>query len=97
MATTISVAEEANTSPAGANKACSDGGSQKDKHGDGERTGAGRTGAGSRGASPKRPLCHGSRLRKELLCLQRVRAHGPALQKQGEDGRRKEGGVRGKL
>ena len=55
-AMTISVAEEANASPAGANKACSDGGSRKDKCGDGKRTGA-----RNRGDPQKRPLCHGGR------------------------------------
>ena len=49
IVTTISVAEEANASLAGANKACSDRGSRKNECGDGEGT---RT--GDRGVSQKR-------------------------------------------
>jgi len=74
IATTISIAEEANTSSAGANKACSNGGSRKDKCGDGERT---RT--GNRGAFQKRPLCYRSRSGKKLLCLWRIWTHGSPL------------------
>ena len=74
IATTISVAEEANASSAGANKACSDGGSRKDECSDGEGTGA-----GGRNASQKRPLCYGSGSGKKLLCLQRIWAYGPPL------------------
>ena len=74
IVTTISVAEEANASLAGANKACSNGGSRKDKCGDGEGTRAGGS-----GTFQKRPLCYGSRLGKKLLCLQRIWAHSPPL------------------
>ena len=51
---TISVAEEANTS-AGNNRACSDGGSRKDKYSSGKGCGT-----RSRGSSKTRPLCDGS-------------------------------------
>ena len=67
---TISVAKEANTSPVGNNRACSNGGSRKDKCSDGEGTGT-----GGRGVSQKRPLCYRSRLGKKLLCLWRIWAH----------------------
>jgi len=74
IATTISVAEKANASSAGTNKACSDEGSRKNECGDGEGTRI-----GGRGASQKRPLCYGSRLGKKLLCLRRIWAHGLPL------------------
>ena len=74
IATTISVAEEANTFSVGANKACSDKGSQKDKCSDSKGTGA-----EDWGTSQKRPLCYGSRSGKKLLFLQRIWAHGPPL------------------
>jgi len=74
IAMTISVAEEANTFSAGANKACSDGRSRKDKCSDDEET---RT--EGKGASQKRPLCYGSRSGKKLLRLQRIWAHGLPL------------------
>ena len=74
IAMTINVAEEANASSAGANKACSNGGSRKDECSDGEGTGA-----GGRDAFQKRSLCYESRSRKKLLCLRRIWAHGPPL------------------
>ena len=74
IAMTISVAEEANAFSAGVNKACSNGGSRKNKCSNGEGTGA-----GGRGASQKRHLCYGSRLGKKLLHLWRIWAHGPLL------------------
>jgi len=74
IATTISVAEEANTPSVSANKACSDRGSRKNEHGDGEGTRA-----GSRGTFQKRPLRYRSGLEKKLLHLQRIWAYGPPL------------------
>ena len=74
IATTLSVAEETTVSSAGDNRACSDGGSGKDKCSGGE-------GSGARGwsFSKKRSLCHGGRQRKKLLRLWRVWAYGPPL------------------
>ena len=74
IATTISVAEEANVSSAGTNKACSNGGSRKDKCDNGKGTGTEH-----RGISQKRPLRYGSRSGEKLLCLWRVWAHSPPL------------------
>ena len=77
IATTISVAEDANAPLAGNNRACSDGRSGEDKHGSGERARS-RTGYG--GFSETRPLCYGSRQGKKLLCLQGFQVYGPQLQ-----------------
>ena len=54
-AMTISVAKEANVSPAGDNRAYSNGGSRKDKCSSGERARLGDRG------SKKRPICNGGR------------------------------------
>ena len=71
-ATTFDVAEEAAIASAGDNRACSDGGSGKDKC-------SGHEGVGSRGSSKTGPLCYGHRSWEKLLCLQGIRAHGPQL------------------
>jgi len=79
LAMTLSVAKEANAS-AGDNRACSD---RRDR--ENECGGRERTGAGDRGFSKTGSLCYGSRSREELLCLQRIRAHGPLLQESGNE------------
>jgi len=61
---TLSVAEEANISLAGNNRAYSNRRGREDKCGGSERI---RT--GDKGSSKKESLCYGSRSRKELLCL----------------------------
>ena len=71
-ATTFGVAEEAAIASVGDNRACSEGGSGKDKC-------SGREGAGSRGSSKTGPLCYGHRSWEKLLRLQGIRAHGPQL------------------
>jgi len=70
---TTSVTEKATTSSAGNNSACSDRRGGKDKYGSGKRTETGDR------SSQKRPLCNGGGQKKELLCLQRIWAHGPTL------------------
>jgi len=70
-AMTISVAKEANASPAGNNRACSNRGSRKDEYSSSERVG--------NGGSKKRLIYNRNRQRKELLCLWRFQAHGPPL------------------
>ena len=74
IAMTISVVEEANAFSAGANKACSNRGSRKDKCSDSKRTGA-----GDKGTSQKRSLHYGNGSGEKLLCLQRIWAHGLPL------------------
>jgi len=75
-----SVAKEATTTSAGDNRACSDGGYRKNKCGGSEGIGnRGRTEYGS--SSKKGPIRNGNRSREELLCMQRIQAHGPSLQK----------------
>ena len=64
---TISVTEEATTSSAGDNRACSNRRGREDECGGSEGVG---TGDGD--SNKKGPLCYRSRSRKELLCLQRV-------------------------
>ena len=61
---TPSVAEEATTSSAGDNRACSNGGSREDKCGDNTTAAEDRVGA-------MQPICHGGRQREELLYLWR--------------------------
>jgi len=48
------VAEKANVFSAGDNRACSNGGSRKNKHGDGTATAGDRVGA-------MQPICHGDK------------------------------------
>ena len=74
IAMTISVAEEATTSLAGDNKACSDGRGRKNKCGSSEVVGIGDGSSSQNG-----PLYYRSELGKELLCLQRFWAHGLSL------------------
>ena len=74
IAMTLSVTEEANTFSAGNNKTCSNRRSRKNECSNGERI---RTRDG--GSSKKRPLCNRSGQREELLCLQKIRAHGLLL------------------
>jgi len=76
IAITLSVAEEANAFSAGDNRACSNGRSKENKYSSGERI---RTRNG--GFSKKRPLYNGSGQGEELLCLWRIWAYGPSLQK----------------
>ena len=74
-AMTPSMAEEArNAASVGDNRACSDGGSRKDKYGNGTATAEGRVGT-------MQPICHGNRQGEELLCLWRFQAYGLLLQK----------------
>jgi len=73
-AITTSVAEKANASSAGNNRACSDGRDQKDEYSSSERFRA-----EDGGSSKKRPLCYGNRQREKLLCLWGFWAHGPPL------------------
>ena len=74
-ATTLSVAEEArNTTLVDDNRACSDGGSRKNKHSDDITVAEGRVGA-------TQPLCHEDRQGEELLCLRRFWVHDPTLPK----------------
>jgi len=88
---TISVAKEVNAS-AGNNGACSNGGSGKDECNSSERA---RGGTKYGDSSKTGPICNGSGLREELLCLWGFRAHGLLLQKQRKrkTNRRKEDGV----
>ena len=87
---TISVTEEATTSSAGDNRACSDGREREDECSSGEGIRA-----RGRDSSKMGSLCYGSGPRKELLCLWGFRAHGPPLQEQRKRkaNGRKEGGV----
>jgi len=73
---TPSVAEKANALSVGDNRACSNGRSRKNEYGDDEGTGT-RDGD----TSQKEPLYNGGRPRKKLLCLWRIWAYGPLLQK----------------
>ena len=80
LAMTSSVAKEVTTASAGDNRACSNGGYRKNKCGGSEGIGnRSRTEYGS--SSKKRPIHNGNRLRKELLCVRRIWAYGPSLQK----------------
>jgi len=67
-AMTFGMAEKAAIASAGNNRACSDGRSQKNKHGGGERIGN-WDGTKCRGSSRMRPLCYGYRSKSELLCM----------------------------
>jgi len=73
---TPSVAEKANALSVGDNRACSNGRSRKNEYGDDEGTGT-RDGD----TSQKGPLYNGGGPRKKLLCLWRIWAYGPLLQK----------------
>ena len=84
-AMTRSVAEETrNATSAGDNRARSDEGSRKNKHGDDTTAAEGRVGT-------MQPLCYGDRQGEELLCLQRFWAYGLTLLKWGQRGRMEEG------
>ena len=72
---TLSVAEEANTSSAGDNRACSNGKGRKNKC-----SGSEGVGTGNGDSSKTGPLCDGGRQREELLCLWEFWAYGPSLQ-----------------
>jgi len=76
------VAEEATTSSAGDNRACSDGRDRENECDSGEGIGTGD------GGSQKRLLCDGGGQEEELLYLWRFWTHGPSLQ---ESGKRKNG------
>ena len=74
IAMTISVTKEATASSAGDNRAYSDGGNRKDKHGGGKRIRI-----RCRDSSKTGSLCNGGRSGEELLCLQRIWTYGPSL------------------
>jgi len=76
---TLSVAEEANASSAGNNRACSNRRSGKNECSDDEGIGAGDR------APKKRPLRDGGGPGEELLCMQRIWAYCPSLQKLGKN------------
>jgi len=77
---TFGVVEETTIASTGDNRACSD-----ERGGENECSGSKGTGGRTRcgGSSEKGSFCNGGRLRKKLLCLWRVRAHGLQLQKPG--------------
>ena len=80
LAMISSVAKEATTASAGNNRACSDGGYRKNKCGGSKGIGnRGRTEYGS--SSKKGSIHNGNKSEEELLCMQRIWAHGPSLQK----------------
>ena len=76
---TLSVAEKANASSAGNNRACSNRRSGKNECSDDEEIGAGDK------APKKRPLRDGGEPGEELLCMQRIWAYGLSLQKLGKN------------
>ena len=76
IAMTLSVVEKANAFSAGDNKVCSNGRSRENEYSSGKRI---RTRDGD--SSKKGPLYNRSGQEEELLCLQRIQAHGPSLQK----------------
>jgi len=83
------MAEEANTSSAGDNRACSNGRGRKNKYSSSEEI---RTGNG--GSSKTKSLYDGGRQKEKLLCLQRFWTHGLSLQeleKEKSNGREKNG------
>ena len=75
---TFGVAKEATTASAGNNGACSDGRSGENERNSSERSGS-RDGTKYGGSSKKGPVCDGSGLWEELLCMWRIWAHGPQL------------------
>ena len=76
IAMTLSVAEEANASSAGNNRACSNRRGRINECSSSEGTGT-----RNRSASKKELLCNGSGQGEKLLYLQRIQTHGPTLQK----------------
>ena len=78
-ATILSVAEKARKAiSAGNNRTHSNGGSKKDKCGDGVPIAKSKV-------SATQPLYNRSRQEEELLYLQRIQAHGPTLLEQGAE------------
>ena len=73
---TISVVEEATTSSAGDNRACSNRRDRENECGSGKRA---RSGTEYRGSSKTGLLCYGDRQGKKLLYLWGIQAYGLSL------------------
>ena len=85
-AMTFGVAEEATIASAGDNRACSNGGSQKNEHSGSTRTES-RSETECGASSKKGPFCNGGRPGQELLCMRRIQTHSLLLQKLGSEGK----------
>ena len=77
------MAEEANAFSVGNNRACSDKGGKKNECNDSKGANA-RVRTEYEGSSQMGLLYNGGGSGKELLCLWRIWAYGPTLQKQGK-------------
>ena len=73
-ATTFGVAEEVAIASAGDNRACSNGRSREDDHGNGNPSTEGKV-------PSKKPICYGCRQKREseLLCMWRLWIYGKVL------------------